>query len=81
LIAFDSMESLTDAGLTVTYDEEAGVITFDWDPETHPEYNSLKNLTSEQFAAMMMGWIDRYEEEHPDQPSNTEIDGEDHTNL
>jgi hypothetical protein len=75
------MESLTDAGLTVTYDEETGIITFDWDPETHPQYNSLEHLTSEQFSAMMLEWIDCYEEDHSDQPSDTKIDGEDHTNL
>ena len=72
------MESLTDAGLTVTYDEETGIITFDWDPETHPQYNVLQDITSEKFSAMMLEWIDRYEK---DQLSDTQIDGQDHTDL
>lgn len=60
------MESLTDAGLTVTYDEEAGVITFDWNPETHPQYNYLEELTSEKFSEMMQNWIKTYEENNAD---------------
>lgn len=66
------MESLTDAGLTVTYDEEAGIITFDWDPETHPQYNYLEHLTSEKFSEMMMNWIKAYEEDNTDSDSQVE---------
>lgn len=66
------MESLTDAGLTVTYDEEAGIITFDWNSETHPEYNYLQDLTSEKFSEMMMNWIKTYEENNADPDSQVE---------
>jgi hypothetical protein len=72
------VESLTDAGLTVTYDEESGVITFDWDSETHPEYDCLEELTSEQLCSMMFEHLNFCEEDHS---SDTEIDGKDHTNL
>lgn len=60
------MESLTDAGLTVIYDEEAGIITFEWDEETHPEYNSLKELTDEKFSSIMMNFMEDYDKENPD---------------
>lgn len=66
------MESLTDAGLTVTYDEEAGIITFDWDPKTHPQYTYLEHLTSEKFSEMMMNWIKTYEENNTDSDSQAE---------
>ena len=42
------MESNTENGLTVSYDEEQGMITFDWDEETHPEYNWLTKVTPDQ---------------------------------
>ena len=50
-------ESNTEAGLTVFYDEEAGLITFDWDPETHPEYNFLSDLSSEELCKILMDQI------------------------
>ena len=47
------METSTDAGLTVTYDEETGIFSFEWDEETHPEYNFIKDFTDESFATMI----------------------------
>lgn len=51
------MESSTDSGLTVTYDEEAGVIHLDWNPETHPEWNFLEGMTSEEFCQILSDYI------------------------
>jgi len=51
------MESSTNDGLTVSYDEESGTITFDWDNETHPEYNFLNLLTPEELSKMLMDRI------------------------
>lgn len=47
------MESSTEAGLTIIYDDETGILTFEWDENTHPEYNYLKELTSDDFSAML----------------------------
>lgn len=53
------MESTCDAGLTVIYDEETGIFSFEWDEETHPEYNFIKDLTPETFATMIFEQIAR----------------------
>lgn len=52
------METSTGAGLTVEYDDETGIISFEWDEETHPEYNFIKDLTNESFATMIQQYID-----------------------
>lgn len=57
------MESSTNDGLTVSYDEESGTITFDWDNETHPEYNFLNLLTPEELSKMLMDRIKELEAE------------------
>lgn len=55
----DPMESATpveitsEHGLTVTYDEKNSLISFEWDPDTHPEYNYLEELTDEEFSEMI----------------------------
>ena len=51
------MESSIDAGLTVTYEEEAGVITFDWNAETHPEYNFLAELTQDELTQLLFNGL------------------------
>lgn len=48
------METSSDYGLTVTIDDETNVITFDWDPETHPEWDFLQDLTSEELCEMLL---------------------------
>lgn len=57
------MESSSEDGLTVSYDEESGTITFDWDNETHPEYNFLNLLTPEELSKMLMDRIKELEAE------------------
>lgn len=52
------METSSDAGLTVTFDDETGIFSFEWDDETHPEYNFIKDFTDESFATMMREYID-----------------------
>ena len=51
------------AGLAVTYNDKTGVITFDWDPETHPEYNYLQDLTPEKFSQLLQDYLDKLNEE------------------
>ena len=55
------METTDDSGLQVSYDEENGVITFDWDEETHPEYNFLHLLTPEELSKMLLGKLEMLE--------------------
>ena len=31
-------------GLVITIDDEANLITFEWDEETHPQWNILREL-------------------------------------
>lgn len=52
------METSSDAGLTVSIDDETGIISFEWDEETHPEYNFIKDFTDETFATMMREYIE-----------------------
>ena len=68
------METSTDHGLTVIYDEEAGIISFDWDPETHPEYNYLEDLTEDDFHQMLQDCLNNYtKEKEEEQSSSTEV--------
>ena len=46
-------------GLLITYDEESGQITFEWDEETHPQYNALYGLTSESFSQMLKEYCEQ----------------------
>lgn len=55
------METTDDSGLRVSYDKENGVITFDWDEETHPEYNFLHLLTPEELSKMLLGKLEMLE--------------------
>jgi hypothetical protein len=50
------MESTTDNGLTVSYDEEEGIITFDWDEETHPQYGWLSDLTADHLMEAILNY-------------------------
>lgn len=61
-----SLETSSQDGLTVTFDEETSIFTFDWNEETHPEYNFLKDLTSDDFSQMMQEYLDSLE------PTNNE---------
>lgn len=51
------MEISSEAGLTVTFDDETGIFTFEWDEDTHPEYNFIKDFTDDDFATMMRDYL------------------------
>lgn len=46
-------------GLTITYDEVKGEITFDWNAITHPQYNYLEEVPEEQ---LLQHFLDRLSE-------------------
>lgn len=71
------METSSDAGLTVTFDEETGIFSFEWNEETHPEYNFIKDFTDESFATMVREYIDTlnlpdHVQEAPDHPTEVQ---------
>lgn len=45
-------------GLRVIYDEEARSLSFEWDSETHPEYDYLLGLTSESLATLLTAHLE-----------------------
>ncbi len=51
------MEVSSGGGLTVTFDDDTGIFTFEWDEETHPEYNFIKDFTDQDFATMMREYL------------------------
>jgi hypothetical protein len=51
------METCSEDGLTVIFNDETNIFTFEWDEETHPEYNFLKDLTGDDFATMMREYL------------------------
>jgi len=57
------MESSSDDGLTIIYDEDTSSLTFEWDNETHPEYNFLSLLTPEELNKVLMDYLHRLEAE------------------
>jgi hypothetical protein len=55
----ESLSWVEEGGLLITYDEESGQITFEWNEETHPEYNALYGLTSERFSQMLKEYCEQ----------------------
>ena len=47
------MESTQD-GLTIICDEGASFISFEWDTETHPQWNYIQDLTNEEFVDLLL---------------------------
>lgn len=68
----NDIEDTEQDGLTICFDEETCTITFDWNDETHPEYNFLHLLTPEQLSKMLM---DQIEQSLPTDEERTIQDG------
>lgn len=45
-------------GLRVEFEEESSTFSFVWDSDTHPEWNFLKDMTSEDFTQMLQDYLD-----------------------
>lgn len=52
------LETSSGEGLVVTYDEDTLSITFDWDPETHPEYNFLESMSPQDLTKMLTDYLE-----------------------
>ena len=50
-------------GLRVSINDETGDISFEWDPDTNPEYNYLQELTSESFSDLLRNFLDNLKNE------------------
>ena len=50
-------------GLTVTIDDETNILTFTWDPDTHPQWNYLQELGEEGVKELLMDYVQRTLEE------------------
>jgi hypothetical protein len=59
-------ESSSGEGLTVTYDEDTFTFTFDWNEETHPEYNFLSGWTSQDLTKLVTEYLKQVEAEDHD---------------
>lgn len=55
----EQLEAMEKDGLLVIYDEESGLITFEWNEETHPQYNYLYGLTEEKFSQMLKEYCEQ----------------------
>ena len=65
------MESSSKAGLTTIFDDATNTITFEWDEETHPQYNYIKELTPETFSVMLQQYLgDLNDDSNPGQTGN-----------
>ena len=50
-------------GLIVTIDDETNILTFTWDPDTHPQWNYLQELGEEGVKELLMDYVQRTLEE------------------
>lgn len=55
----EQLDFLEEDGLLITYDEESNLLTFEWNEETHPQYNYLYLLTEEKFSQMLKEHCER----------------------
>jgi len=58
----EQLDFLEEDGLLITYDEESGLLTFEWNEETHPQYNYLYSLTEEKFSQMLEDYCTRLDD-------------------
>ena len=65
------MESHEKDGLQVSFDEESGTFTFEWDEEIHPEYNYLTLMTPEEFSNSLFNQLQKL----IDDENNSKVQG------
>ena len=51
-------------GLVVIIDDEANLMTFEWDDETHPQWNFLRDLGEEGVTELLIDYCNRVISEH-----------------
>ena len=58
------VERSEEDGLVVIIDDEANLITFEWDDVTHPQWNFLRDLGEEGVNRMLMDHCQQILSEH-----------------
>jgi hypothetical protein len=62
---FDSrVERSEKDGLVVIIDDEANLITLEWDDETHPQWNFLRELGEEGVTELLIDYCKRVISKH-----------------
>jgi len=51
-------------GLVVSIDDETNLITFEWDDETHPQWNFLRELGEEGVTELILAHCQQILSEH-----------------
>jgi hypothetical protein len=51
-------------GLVIIVDDETNLLTFEWDDETHPQWNFLRELGEEGVTEMLMDHCNQIISEH-----------------
>jgi hypothetical protein len=51
-------------GLVVIIDDETNTLTFEWDDETHPQWNFLRELGEEGVSALILEHCQQILSEH-----------------
>ena len=51
-------------GLVIIVDDEANLLTFEWDDETHPQWNFLHELGEDGVTELLMNYCNQIVSEH-----------------
>jgi hypothetical protein len=58
------VERSEEDGLVISIDDETDTLTFEWDDETHPQWNFLRELGEEGVNKMLMDYCNQIISEH-----------------
>ena len=58
------VERSEENGLVVIIDDEASLMTLEWDDETHPQWNFLRDLGEDGVTEMLMDYCKQVISEH-----------------
>lgn len=56
--AQDFIEKSEGSGLSVTYNDKEETLSIDWNQETHPQYNFLGELNSQEIIKLLISHLD-----------------------
>jgi len=58
------VERSEENGLVIIVDDEANLLTFEWDDKTHPQWNFLRELGEDGVTEMLMAYCNQIISEH-----------------
>lgn len=65
------MEPCSCSDLSITFNEETNTVTFEWDSNTHPEYDFVRDLTSEGLAEICNHYLKKLNNEKAEKADQT----------